>query len=152
LGTITIKLVNNEVVYLSKLSRFGVSIEEELLSKFDELISGKYNNRSEAIRDMIRDKLIEEKWTTSMGNIIGSITLLYDHHQRGLTEKMLETQHNYHHIFKSNLHLHLSHDYCLEVIIVEGKAEEVEQAAGKLIGLRGVKHGKLVITSSGEDL
>ena len=135
---------------MGKLSRFGVSIEEELLGKFDNLIKSKYSNRSEAIRDLIRDKLIEDKWT-SMDNVVGSITLLYDHHQRGLTEKMLELQHNYHHIFKSNLHLHLSHDFCLEVIIVEGKAEEVKTAAGRLIGLRGVKHGKLVITSSGED-
>lgn len=136
---------------MSKLSRFGVSIEKDLLEKFDELISDKYSNRSEAIRDMIRNKLIEDKWTTSIDNVIGSITLLYNHHQRGLTEKMLELQHNYHHIFKSNLHLHLSHNFCLEVIIIEGKTEEVKRAAGKLIGLRGVKHGKVVITGSGED-
>ncbi|MFP4015502.1 MAG: nickel-responsive transcriptional regulator NikR [Halanaerobiales bacterium] len=137
---------------MGKIIRFGVSIEEELLDKFDQSIDGKYNNRSEAIRDMIRNKLIEEKWSESMDKIVGSITLLYDHHQRGLTEKMLKIQHKYHDIFKSNLHLHLSHDFCLEVIIVEGKAEKVEKAAGKLIGLRGVKHGKLTVTGSGEGL
>ena len=136
---------------MGNTSRFGVSIEKDLLSEFDEHIKEKYENRSEAIRDMIRQKLIEEKWTNDIEEIVGSITLLYDHHKNGLTEKMLEIQHNYHHIFKSNLHLHLSHDFCLEIIIVKGKTKKLKEVAEKLIGLKGVKHGKLVLTSTGEN-
>ncbi|MEJ6952223.1 nickel-responsive transcriptional regulator NikR [Natronospora cellulosivora (SeqCode)] len=135
---------------MSKVNRFGVSIEKDLLTQFDDLIKDKYNNRSEAIRDMIREKLIEDKLSKNIHELVGSITLLYDHHKGGLTEKMLEIQHNYHHLFKSNLHLHLNHDSCLEIIIVKGKAKELKKVAGKLIGLKGVKHGKLVLTSSEE--
>ncbi|MFW6022630.1 MAG: nickel-responsive transcriptional regulator NikR [Halanaerobiaceae bacterium] len=136
---------------MSSLKRFGVSMEEDLLEKFDTLIEGIYDNRSEAIRDMIRNKIIENKWTDSKNELFGSITLIYDHHQHGLTEKMLQIQHEYHQIFKSNLHLHINHDICLEVIIVHGKAKILKTAAEKLIGLKGVKHGKLVVTDDGRD-
>lgn len=137
---------------MGDLTRFGVSIEDSLLQRFDQLIAGEYENRSEAIRDLIRNRLVEEEWQESSKKVMGSITLLYDHHQRGLTEKMLDLQHKYHHLFKSNLHLHLSHDHCLEVIVVAGKAQQLKKAAGKLIGLKGVKHGKLTISSSGNQL
>lgn len=132
---------------MSKINRFGVSIEKDLLRQFDNLIKDKYNNRSEAIRDMIREKLIEDKLNDNLDEIVGSITLLYNHHKNGLTEKMLEIQHKYHHLFQSNLHLHLNHDCCLEIIVVKGKAKELKNIAGKLIGLKGVKHGKLVLSS-----
>ncbi|MTI58904.1 MAG: nickel-responsive transcriptional regulator NikR [Firmicutes bacterium] len=135
---------------MSKVIRTGVSIEEKLLKKFDKLIEGTYSNRSEAIRDLIRNKIVEEEWLHSEGKVIGTLTLLYNHHQRGLNKKMLDIQHNYHHIFKSNLHLHLSHDFCLEVMIIEGEPLKVQQAAKSLIGLKGVKHGKLTISSRGE--
>jgi CopG family nickel-responsive transcriptional regulator len=132
---------------MSELVRFGVSIEEKLLEKFDEMIEGSYNNRSEAIRDLIRDKIVEKRCQDSEEEAVGSLTLIYNHHQRGLTDKMIKLQHDYHHLFKSNLHLHLSHDYCLEVIVVEGKTEEIEDISKKLIALKGIKHGKLTLTT-----
>ncbi len=136
---------------MSKLVRFGVSIEEELLEKYDDIISDSYGNRSEAIRDMIRDRIVEEKKRSSDEKVIGSLTLLFNHHKRDLTEKMLKIQHDYPEIFKSNLHMHVSHDFCLEVIIMQGKAKILREAANRLIGLKGVQHGKLTLTSTGED-
>ena len=132
------------------LVRFGVSIEEDLLEKYDNMIAETYDNRSEAIRDMIRNKIVEKKWEDSKQEVIGSLTLIYDHHQRGLTEKLLTLQHDHHSFFKSNLHLHVTHEHCLEVIIVKGKAGELQRIAKKIIGLKGVKHGKLSITSADE--
>ncbi|PRX19175.1 CopG family transcriptional regulator [Orenia metallireducens] len=132
---------------MSELVRFGVSIEEKLLEKFDNMIEESYNNRSEAIRDLIREKLIEKRCKEIKEEVVGSLTLIYNHHQRGLIDKMVELQHDYHHLFKSNLHLHLSHDYCLEVIIVEGKLEEIEDISNKLIALKGIKHGKLTLST-----
>lgn len=137
---------------MANLVRFGVSIDEELLQKFDQLNEGIYNNRSEAIRDLIRDKMVEEEWQGGEQEVIGSLTLIYDHHQRGLSEKMLKLQHDHHHLFKSNLHLHLTHDCCLEVIVVQGQAKELKEVSQRMIGLKGVKHGKLTITSTGEQL
>jgi len=136
---------------LSEIVRFGVSIEEDLLDKYDSIIAESYNNRSEAIRDLIRDRIVEEKKRSSEEEVIGSLTLLFNHHQRELTEKMLKIQHDYPHIFKSNLHMHVSHDFCLEVIIMKGEARLLREAANRLIGLKGVHHGKLTLTSTGED-
>ncbi len=136
---------------MSKIVRFGVSIEEDLLDKYDSIIDESYNNRSEAIRDLIRDRIVEEKKRSSEEEVIGSLTLLFNHHQRELTEKMLKIQHDYPHIFKSNLHMHVSHDFCLEVIIMQGEARLLREAGNRLIGLKGVHHGKLTLTSTGED-
>jgi len=135
---------------VADLLRFGVSIDKELLEKFDKMIQNSYNNRSEAIRDLIRDKLVEKQWDDSEDVVAGSLTLVYDHHQRELSKKMLEIQHKYHHLFASNLHVHLNHDFCLEVIVVKGKAQELQEVTNKLIGLKGVHHGKLSITSTGD--
>ena len=136
---------------MSDLVRFGVSIDEKLLKKYDDLIGDTYNNRSEAIRDLIRDKLVEKKWQDSEEEVVGSLTLVFDHHQRELTEKMLHLQHDYHHLFESNLHVHFNHDFCLEVIVVKGKASELQEVTRKLLSLKGVHHGKLALTSSGEE-
>lgn len=136
---------------MADLARFGVSMDKNLLAEFDKLIEGQYDNRSEAVRDLVRDKLVEREWEEGE-EVAGSLTLLYDHHQKGLTEKMLDIQHNNHDIFCSTLHQHISHDNCLEVIIVRGRAEVVREAAGKLLGLKGVMHGKLTISSTGEAL
>lgn len=133
-----------------KLVRFGVSMDKELLEKFDKMIEGTYHNRSEAIRDLIRDKIVEKEWTENKEPAFGSLTLLYDHHQRGLTEKMLEIQHKHHQLFKSNLHLHITHDYCLEVMVVQGLPDELQSVTNSLLGLKGVKHGKLTISSGGQ--
>lgn len=136
---------------MSDLVRFGVSIDKKLLQRYDDMIADVYENRSEAIRDLIRDKIVEEEWQDIEEEVAGSLTLLYNHHQRGLTEKMLNIQHDYHHLFKSNLHLHLSHDFCLEVIVVQGQVGELKEISQKLIGLKGVQHGKLTVTATGDE-
>ena len=136
---------------LSNLIRFGVSIEKKLLEKYDNLIKDSYNNRSEAIRDLIRDKIIENKKKHSNEDVVGSLTLLYDHHQRELSQKMLKIQHKYSSLFTTNLHLHLNKRFCLEVIIVQGIAKELQKVTDKLIGLKGVLHGELTITAPAED-
>lgn len=131
---------------MSELKRFGVSIEENLLKKFDEINQGSYNNRSEAIRDLIRNKIIEEEKSQKDENVVGTITLIYDHHQNGLSDRMNQIQHDYHCLFKSNLHLHLNRDFCLEVIVVEGLQSKLNKISSKLIALKGVKHGRLTVT------
>lgn len=136
---------------MSTLTRFGVSIEKNLLTKYDRMIENSYNNRSEAIRDLIRDKLIEKNLEDPDREVVGSLTLLFNHHQHGLTNKMLDIQHDYHHLFLSNLHVHLNHDFCLEIIVVKGKAGELQDITRKLISLKGVYHGELTVTSTGDD-
>jgi len=142
-----------QVITLSKLVRFGVSIDENLLKKFDALIMKRgYNNRSEAIRDMIRNQLVETSWSSGEEEVAGTITLVYDHHVRGLSDMLTEIQHNYYQLILSTMHLHLDHHHCLEVLAVQGKAVEVRKVAESLISVKGVKHGRLTITSTGKDL
>lgn len=135
---------------MSELKRFGVSIEAELLARFDQLNEGIYNNRSEAIRDLIRDKLITKEKENSQENVVGTITLVYNFKQPGLTDKMYQLQHDYHCLFKTNLHLHLNHKFCLEVIVVEGLQNKLTKISERLIALKGVKHGKLTVTKVNE--
>jgi len=131
---------------MEKMVRFGVSIHPELLKKFDELITEKgYANRSEAIRDIIRDHMIEE-WEKE-GEVVGTITILYDHNVRGVMEKLTDLQHENPEDVASTIHVHLDENNCLEVILVKGDAKRVKKLADKLIATKGVKHGKLVITS-----
>ncbi|TDS25796.1 nickel-responsive transcriptional regulator NikR [Halanaerobium congolense] len=134
---------------MPNLKRFGVSIEENLLKKFDQSNESIYDNRSEAIRDLIRNKIIEEEKLKNDLDVVGTITLVYDHHKTGLSDKMIQVQHDYHCLFKSNLHLHLNSDYCLEVIIVEGLHSKLKKVSSKLIALKGIKHGKLTVTKIG---
>jgi CopG family nickel-responsive transcriptional regulator len=138
---------------MSELIRFGVSISESLLEAFDRLIVKKgYNNRSEAIRDLIRNQMVEMAWEKEDEEVAGTVTLIYDHHVRGLSDLLLELQHNYHHLILSTMHMHLDHHNCLEVLAVKGTAREVRQVAEKLISVKGVKHGRLTITSTGKNL
>lgn len=138
---------------MSYLVRFGVSISKQLLTKFDKLIVQKgYNNRSEAIRDLIRNQLVELEWEDGDEEVAGTVTLIYDHHVRGLTELLMELQHGYHDLILSTMHLHLDHHNCLEVLAVKGKAKDVRTIAEHLISVKGVKHGKLTITSTGKNL
>ncbi len=135
------------------LKRFSISLEENLLDSFDNYIKiHKYNNRSEAIRDLIRKSLVKEEWGTDNNVIMGVITLVYDHHQHQLQEKVTEVQHDYHHHIVSTTHVHMDHHNCLEVIIVRGKSLEVQELAGKLIALRGVRNGNLAMSSTGKAL
>jgi len=132
---------------MEKMVRFGVSIPPELLKEFDELINKKgYSNRSEAIRDIIRDHMIEREWEKG-GEIVGTITILYDHEVRGVMEKLTDLQHESFEDVPSTIHVHLDENNCLEVIIVKGDAKRVKKLADRLIATKGVKHGKLVITS-----
>jgi len=138
-----------EGIIMAELKRFGVSIEENLLKKFDQSNENIYDNRSEAIRDLIRNKIIEEEKLKEKENVVGTITLIYDHHKLGLSDKMNQIQHDYHCLFKSNLHLHLNRDFCLEVIVVEGLQSKLKKVSSKLIALKGVKHGKLTVANIG---
>ncbi|RLE07704.1 nickel-responsive transcriptional regulator NikR, partial [Candidatus Aerophobetes bacterium] len=133
--------------------RFGVSMEKSLLKSFDELILRKgYTNRSEAVRDLIRDRLVEEEWRGGEKEMIGTITLVYNHHTRGLLDTLTDLQHHFHELIISTMHLHLDEENCLEVLAVKGRADKIKAVADKLISVRGVKHGKLTMTTTGKEL
>jgi CopG family transcriptional regulator, nickel-responsive regulator len=133
---------------MSELIRFGVSIEAELLENFDRLISERsYANRSEALRDLIRDALVQRKIESeSQTPALGSLTLVYDHHARNLPKEMGEIQHDFHENILSVMHLHVSHDDCLEIIALRGVVAEVVALSNALLSLKGIKHGKLFLT------
>jgi len=135
---------------MSNVVRFGVSIEERLLERFDALIADKaYVNRSEALRDLIRGALVEEQWEVGDVEAIGTVTLVYDHHASDLADKLTENQHTHHHEIVSTLHVHLDADHCLEVVVLRGVACELKRIADGLIGTKGVTHGKFVATTTG---
>jgi CopG family nickel-responsive transcriptional regulator len=138
---------------MGQLSRIGVAIDSDLLEKFDGLIARRgYTNRSEAFRDLIRDELVEKAWESPESRVVGTVTIVYDHHVRLLNEKLTDLQHEFYHHILSTLHVHLDHDYCLEVLVVRGRAAEVRKIADSLISTKGVKHGRLTITTSGAGL
>lgn len=138
---------------MANLVRFGISIDRELLARFDgEVVLKGYENRSEAIRDLIRNQLVEEEWSKEDVEVAGTITLVYDHHVKGLSDLLLEVQHSYHNLIVSLMHVHLTHHNCLEVMVIKGKAADAKEVAAQLLGVKGVKHGKLTITSTGETL
>ncbi len=135
---------------MSTLSRIGVAIDSALLKKFDHLIGRRgYTNRSEAFRDLIRDALIEQTASRGESIVVGTVTLVYDHHVRMLSERLTEMQHEHFHIVLSTLHVHLDHDHCLEVMVLKGKASMVQRMADALISTKGVQHGRLTITTAG---
>lgn len=135
-----------------KVSRFGVSLPQQLLESFDLIIGGKgYSNRSEAIRDLIRNFIVEEEWKGE-SDVVGSLTLVYDHDVRGVTDKLTEMQHRFHGNIISSMHVHLDEHNCMEVLVIAGKAQDVKKIADNLIAAKGVKHGKLVMTTKGENL
>jgi CopG family nickel-responsive transcriptional regulator len=137
---------------MEKVVRFGVSLSSELLKKFDKVIGEKnYTNRSEAIRDLIRDFLVGEEWEKGK-EVVGSLTLLYDHEVRGVDERLTDIQHSHHAHIISSMHVHLDERNCIEVLVIRGIAEEVKKIADSLISARGVKHGKLVMTSTGREI
>ncbi|BCS54178.1 nickel-responsive transcriptional regulator NikR [Geobacter sp. SVR] len=138
---------------MGKTVRFGVSLDEKLLESFEQLIQQKsYMNRSEAIRDMIRASLVDEHCQAEDQEAVGTITLVYNHHVRDLSEKLTEHQHSHHDRIISSLHVHLDPHNCLEVLVLRGAVRDVKRIANELIGVKGVKHGKLVMTTSGEEL
>lgn len=138
---------------MSELVRFGISIDDRLLEKFDKLIEAKgYSNRSEAVRDLIRNALVEEQWANAEEEAVGTVSLVYDHHTRELSDKLTEHQHSHHREIVSALHVHLDAHHCLEVVVLKGKAGEIRRLADELIGTKGVKHGRLMTTTTGREL
>ena len=138
---------------MGKLTRFGVSLDEELLEPFDALCAVKgYSNRSEAIRDLIRKALVAEEWQQADGQGAGTLTLVYDHHKNDLARRLTQMQHDEHDIIIATLHVHLDHHNCLEVLILKGEAARVRALADKLISCKGVKHGTFSGTTTGQAL
>jgi CopG family nickel-responsive transcriptional regulator len=134
------------------VSRFSISLKTELLEKFNRLLKEKgYGSRSEAIRDLIREKLVEERWRKG-GEVVGSLTLVYDHETRGVADKLTDLQHHHAENMVSSMHVHLTERSCMEVLVLRGNAEAVKKIAEELLSSRGVKHGKLVVTCLPEEL
>ena len=133
--------------------RFGTSIDQSLIERFDSLITKKgYENRSEAIRDLIRNSLVTEEWESFTTEVVGTITIVYSHDTRELTDTLTDLQHHYFHSIISSMHMHLDEHNCLEVIIVKGKAKDIKDISDRLIGTKGVKHGKLTVTTTGKNI
>ncbi len=138
---------------MPELQRFGVSMSEQLLVDFDAHIARKgYANRSEALRDLIRDHLVGAQWAESEEEVVGVITIVYDHHAHRVGDQLIEEQHEHHEQVLCTTHVHLDEHNCVEVIVARGKGAEVQALADRLISLRGVKHGRLVSTTTGEHL
>jgi CopG family nickel-responsive transcriptional regulator len=136
------------ITRMSTLIRTGISLDQDLLERFDLVVRQKgYGSRSEAIRDMVRDHFVADD-VASNKVVVATLTLVYDHHQPKLSEQLIRAQHDYKGQVLASTHVHLDHHNCLEVIILKGKGGDAKKFADKLLSLKGVKHGKLVITSS----
>ena len=134
---------------MADLSRTGISLDQSLLQGFDELIARRgYRNRSEAVRDLIRDALLADV-VDANEPVVGTLTLVYDHHVPNLTQRLTEAQHQNGARVMAATHVHLDHHYCLEVIILQGRSHELKAIAEHILALRGVELGKLVLSSAG---
>jgi CopG family transcriptional regulator, nickel-responsive regulator len=137
---------------MKKLIRFGVSLDHHLLDDFDlHIKKRKYTNRSEALRDLIRDNLVGQEWDDDK-ETVGTITFVYDHHVRDLTRKLTHIQHDFQGHIMAGMHVHLDHDHCLEVLVAKGKGSQIRKVADALVSVKGVKHGKLTMTTTGKGL
>lgn len=136
-----------------KVKRFGISMEEDLLKKLDSLIKKRgYATRSEALRDFAREQLVRQEWKDPDKMIIGTLTLVYDHHVRKLSDKLGDIQHHHHNRIIASTHVHLDAHKCAEIIILKGKASEVQELSDQLIAAKGVKHGKLSMSTTGSEV
>ena len=136
-----------------QVSRFSVSLPPQLLEQLDGMAKEKgYENRSQAIADMIRAQLVEHRQKSGTAEIAGTITLVYDHHKQHVQEALTDIQHDHHEVIVSTLHVHLDHHNCLEVLVVRGRAGLIKKIADALIAAKGVKLGKLTVTTTGKDL
>jgi CopG family nickel-responsive transcriptional regulator len=134
-------------------ARFSVSLPATLLRQLDEMMRQKgYGNRSLAVADMVRDSLVEHRQQLGSEEIAGTITLVYDHHKQHVQATLTDIQHDHHEAVISTMHVHLDHHNCLEVLVVRGRASLIKKIADELIGARGVKHGKLTVTTTGKEL
>jgi len=137
---------------MSELVRFGVSLEQTLLERFDDLIREKrYTNRSEALRDLIRRELVQKEWQEGR-DVAGAVTLIYDHHKRDVMSKVTDIQHDFQRVIISTQHIHLDHHNCLEIVAARGKAEEVQRLADTLRSIKGVRHATLSMSSTGREI
>jgi CopG family nickel-responsive transcriptional regulator len=136
-----------------KTTRFGVSMNDELLGKLDSVVERRgYPNRSEAIRDLVRAALVEDEWSAAAGEVIGVLVIVFDHHQRELSSRLLHKEHGRAGDMLATLHLHLDHDNCLEAKVMRGKPEEVRSLAEELMAMKGVKFGRLIPATAGREL
>jgi CopG family nickel-responsive transcriptional regulator len=133
---------------MADLTRISISLESALLEAFDKSISGKgYATRSEAIRDLIRDRLIREEANHAEGEQVAVVTLVYDHHARELAARLIDKQHHHHDLVVSSMHVHLGERHCLEVSVLRGTAEKVRHLGDELLATKGVLHGEITFTS-----
>jgi CopG family nickel-responsive transcriptional regulator len=136
---------------MSRTVRFAISLDENLLARFDRARrAARYATRSEAVRDLIRNHLVGEHWDEKK-HTMGTITLVYDHHVRSLVNRLIDIQHQYHKLILSNMHVHIDHDHCLEVIAVRGRGRDIQAVADALISVKGVVHGRLTATTAGDE-
>ena len=136
-------------VTMEKVIRFGVSIEPDLLQHFDAFINNKgYTNRSEAVRDLIRKSIISKVTEQPNQEVIGTLTMIYNHHSGNLNNLLLEIQHDHHHEILSSTHIHIDHDNCLEVLVLKGKVHSIRHLADNIKALKGIQHGELVVTKT----
>jgi len=134
------------------LSRFSVSMPESLVTQLDAMCAAKgYESRSQAVADMVRDALVEHRAQTGSRQIAGNITLVYDHHRRNIQAHLTRIQHDHGPVVLSTLHIHLDHHNCMEVLAVRGAAKTVRGLADRLIAVKGIKHGKLTVTTTGTE-
>ena len=137
---------------MSDLARVSLSLEESLLESLEKLVGENgYENRSEYIRDLIREQLTREEWKSG-GEVIGTLTLIYNHHQRGVTEKLVELQHHSGEHVLASTHVHLSHEICAEMIMLRGQGSGIVRLANAMKKLRGVLHAELAMSTTGEHI
>lgn len=138
---------------MTNVIRFGVSLEKNLLIKFDSLIEKQgYKNRSEAFRDLIRKLLVSEEWKDEKRETVGILCLIFSHKMRELTETLIKLQHKYLDLIISSTHIHLDKHNCLEVIVLKGKSYLIKKISDELLSTRNVKHGELLMTTTGRDI
>ena len=138
---------------MNRVVRYSVSMDERLLNKFDTMIKNKgYANRSEAIRDLIRNSFVEEEWGRPTEKVAATVTMIYNHHTSDISERLTHVQHHHSDIVVATTHIHLDNDNCLEVVILRGKCQDVRLLSEQLIATKGIKHGKAVFTTEGKDL
>ncbi|MDL2285525.1 nickel-responsive transcriptional regulator NikR [Desulfovibrio sp. OttesenSCG-928-F07] len=138
---------------MSKVIRFGVSLDATLLKQFDELCDQRgYHTRSEAIRDLIRNTLVQQEWEDTTKEVAGALTLVFDHHTSNLSQRLTDIQHDFHDYIIASTHVHLDHDNCLETLVLKGPANSLRNLAQQLIATKGVKHGKLNLATTGQNL
>ena len=138
---------------MGKTIRFGISLDADLLEQFDALCEKQGSpNRSEAIRDLIRAALVEDRWQRENSLVAGTLTMVYDHHKSDLAQRLTAQQHDFHDLIITTLHVHLDHHNCLEVLLLKGEAQQLQTLANSLLSIKGVKTGQLTISTTGEDL